>query len=87
MRILKRVISGFFLGGIIGSIIGAIGGLFDRGSLVIMAPSGPLVWAIFGAFCGCIAGALISIFWAWDSKIKRPSNQYPTIDEPKPEIK
>ena len=81
MRIFKRVISGFLLGGVIGAIIGAIGGLFDRGSLFILVPSGPLAWAIFGAFCGCLAGGFISIFWAWDTKLNLPSNHYQIQDD------
>jgi hypothetical protein len=80
MRILKRVIAGFFLGGTIGAIIGAVGGVFDRGSLFILVPSGPLAWAVFGAFCGCIAGAFVSIFWAWDAKLNLPSNHYQIQD-------
>lgn len=58
MRRLKRAFAGFLLGSLVGSIIGALGGTMDRGSMLILMPSGPPFWAIIGAFVGSIVGAL-----------------------------
>jgi outer membrane lipoprotein SlyB len=74
MRSLRRIIAWFFYGCIAGAILGALGGLFDRGSMFIMVPSGSLVWAIFGAFAGGIAGAIAGVFWSLYLKIGLPSN-------------
>ena len=49
---------GFLLGFPAGAIIGALGGTLDRGSMMILVPSGPMAWAVVGAFFGSIAGAL-----------------------------
>ena len=62
MRRLERVLAWFLLGGFVGSIIGALGGLLDRGSMLILMPSGSAFWAIVGAFFGSIAGALYGAF-------------------------
>ena len=41
-----------------GALLGAIGGTLDRGSMMLLMPSGPPFWAIVGAFGGGIVGAL-----------------------------
>ena len=62
MKRLERIFACFLGGGILGAIIGAIGGLMEGGSMMILMPSGPLLWAIIGGFFGCIAGALYGAF-------------------------
>ena len=62
VRRLGRIFSWFLWGGLIGAIIGAIGGIFDRGSMMILVPSGSAFWSIIGAFLGSIAGALYGAF-------------------------
>jgi hypothetical protein len=62
MRRLKKVFFGFLLGIPVGAVIGALGGTMDRGSMLILMPSGPAFWAIVGAFVGSIAGALYGAF-------------------------
>jgi hypothetical protein len=62
IRRLGRIFSWFLWGGLIGAIIGAIGGIFDRGSMMILLPSGSVFWSIIGAFFGSIAGALYGAF-------------------------
>ena len=42
----------------IGALLGAIGGTMDRGSMMLLMPSGPPFWAIIGALGGGIVGAL-----------------------------
>ena len=42
----------------IGALLGALGGTMDRGSMMLLMPSGPPFWAIIGAFGGGIVGAL-----------------------------
>jgi len=61
MRRLKNAFVGFLIGGLTGLIIGALGGTMDRGSMMILMPSGPLFWAIVGAFVGCMVGALLGV--------------------------
>jgi hypothetical protein len=58
MRRVKRAFAGFMLGCLVGSIIGALGGMMDRGSMLILMPSGPPFWGIVGALVGSIVGAL-----------------------------
>ena len=65
------------LGGLIGSIVGAIGGLMDRGSMMILMPSGPPFWAVVGAFFGTIAGAIYGAF----SKLPPQDAQFITPQE------
>lgn len=62
MRRLERLFAWFLLGGLVGAIIGALGGMLDRGSIMILLPSGNPFWAIVGAFFGSIAGALYGAF-------------------------
>ena len=62
VRRLKRAFVGFLLGIVVGAVIGALGGLLDRGSMLILMPSGPPFWAIVGAFMGSIAGAFYGAF-------------------------
>jgi hypothetical protein len=62
MQRLGKIFASFLIGGIAGAIVGAIGGMFDRGSLFIMVPSGPPAWAIFGAFVGCLLGLCYGAF-------------------------
>jgi len=54
--------TGFLLGIMVGAVIGALGGMMDQGSMLILMPSGPLFWAIVGAFIGSIVGALYGAF-------------------------
>jgi hypothetical protein len=58
MRRLKKIFAGFLWGIVVGAVIGALGGTMDRGSMMILMPSGPPFWAIVGAFVGSIVGAL-----------------------------
>lgn len=58
MKRLEKIFAWFFMGGILGLITGAIGGLMDRGSMMILMPSGSPFWAIVGGFFGSIAGAI-----------------------------
>lgn len=62
MRRLERILAWFLLGGIVGSIVGALGGLMDRGSMMILTPSGSPFWAIVCGFFGSIAGAIYGAF-------------------------
>lgn len=62
MRRCARILAWFLLGGMVGAFIGALGGLMDRGSMMILMPSGSSFWAIFGAFFGSIAGAMYGAF-------------------------
>ena len=62
MRRLERILAWFLAGGLGGAIIGALGGLMDRGSMMILMPSGSPFWAIIGAFFGSIAGAIYGAF-------------------------
>ena len=68
MRRLKRIFTGFLLGVLIGAMIGALGGLLDKGSMLILMPSGPPFWSIVGAFVGCIVGTLYGTFSGLSSK-------------------
>jgi len=58
MRRLKRIFAWILYGGLIGLVVGGLGGLLDRGSMMILVPSGSAFWAIVGGFLGMIAGAL-----------------------------
>ena len=78
-KIFNRMVVWCFRGGVAGAIIGALGGLFDRGSLFILVPSGPLFWALFGAFCGCILGAVVGPFTLLGSH--RKTSREPTAIE------
>jgi len=80
MKSLNRIIAWFFYGGIAGAILGALGGMFDRGSMFIMVPSGAIFWAIFGAIVGSIVGALAGVFWTLYLKIVSPSNHHEAHD-------
>lgn len=62
MRRLKRIFAFSFLGIMVGALIGALVGTLDRGSLLILMPSGPPFWGIIGAFIGGIAGMLYGAF-------------------------
>lgn len=62
MRRLERILAWFLLGALVGAILGALGGLLDRGSMMILMPSGSPFWAIVGAFLVSIAGALYGAF-------------------------
>jgi membrane associated rhomboid family serine protease len=62
LRRLKRAFAGFLLGIVVGAVIGALGGTMDKGSMMILMPSGPPFWAIVGAFFGSIVGALYGAF-------------------------
>jgi hypothetical protein len=77
MRRLERILACFVLGGLGGSIVGTIGGLFDKGSLFILVPSGNPFWAIVGAFIGSVAGALYGAF----SKLKSKKTHFINTDE------
>jgi gas vesicle protein len=68
MRVLKKAVQGFLWGILAGGVMGALGGLFDRGSMVILAPSGPVFWSLFGAFIGAIVGPIAGILYAVFSK-------------------
>ena len=72
MRRLERILAWFLLGGLAGAIVGALGGLMDRGSMMILMPSGSLFWAIVGAFFGSIAGAMYGAF----SKLATPVSHF-----------
>lgn len=74
MRRLEKIIAWFLIGGAFGSAIGMLGGIMDRGSMMIMLPSGNPFWAIVGAFLGCIAGAL----WGAFSRLSPPKAQFIT---------
>jgi hypothetical protein len=41
-----------------GAVLGALGGILDRGSMLILVPSGPPFWGLVGALAGGLAGAL-----------------------------
>ena len=62
VRRLEKIFAWFLLGGLIGAMIGALGGMLDRGSMMILMPSGSAFWAIVGAFFGSIVGALYGAF-------------------------
>ena len=56
-----RTFTGFLGGCFAGAILGALGGLLDRGSMMILLPSGNPFWAIVGAFGGSFVGALYGL--------------------------
>ena len=81
MRRLERILAWFLLGGLCGSIIGALGGLFDRGSMFILVPSGNPFWAIIGAFFGGIAGAMYGAFSKFPSQDAHLMNSEESYEE------
>jgi len=68
MRVLKKAVQGFFWGILAGGVMGALGGIFDRGSISILAPSGPVFWSLFGAFIGAIVGPIAGVLYGVFSK-------------------
>jgi len=58
-----KIIYGSLYGCFGGALIGAVGGfLFDRGSMFIMVPAGPLFWGIVGAVIGTPVGLFYGVF-------------------------